>query len=76
MCATMALGEGIIASKVVEGSFDREKFIAYLRDDVVRPIIVAAALDQKLIFSLVAIYKSISGALQCSGDGQHLHPSL
>ena len=31
----MALGEGIIAARVVEGSFTRETFIEYLHDDVV-----------------------------------------
>jgi hypothetical protein len=35
MVARMALGEGIIAARVVEGSFTRETFIEYLHDDVV-----------------------------------------
>jgi hypothetical protein len=35
MVAGMALGEGIIAARVVEGSFTRETFIEYLCDDVV-----------------------------------------
>ena len=35
MVAGMALGEGIIAAQVVEGSFTRETFIEYLHDDVV-----------------------------------------
>ena len=36
MVAGMVLDEGIIASRVVEGSFTRETFIEYLWDDVVR----------------------------------------
>ena len=35
MLATMALDEGIIASQVVEGSFTRDLFLQYLRDDLV-----------------------------------------
>jgi hypothetical protein len=34
ICA-MALDKGIIASRVVEGSFDRDTFIDYLRNDLV-----------------------------------------
>ena len=36
MLATMSLDEGIIASQVVEGSFTRDLFVKYLRDDLVR----------------------------------------
>jgi transposase len=35
MVAALALDEGIIASRVVEGSFTRKTFMEYLRDDVV-----------------------------------------
>jgi hypothetical protein len=35
MVAGLVLGEGIIAARVVEGSFTRETFMEYLRDDVV-----------------------------------------
>jgi hypothetical protein len=35
MVAGLALGEGIIAAQVVEGSFTRETFMEYLWDDVV-----------------------------------------
>lgn len=35
MVAAMALDEGIVAAKVIEGSFNRETFMEYLRDDVV-----------------------------------------
>ena len=35
MLATMALDEGIIAAQVVEGSFTRDLFLKYLRDDLV-----------------------------------------
>ncbi|KZP25006.1 hypothetical protein FIBSPDRAFT_734767 [Athelia psychrophila] len=35
MVAGMALDEGIIAAKVIEGSFDRESFIEFLRDCLV-----------------------------------------
>jgi hypothetical protein len=35
MVAGLALGEGIIAAQVVGGSFTREIFMEYLRDDVV-----------------------------------------
>jgi transposase len=38
MCAALVLDEGIVASRVVEGSFDRQRFIEFLRDDVVRGI--------------------------------------
>jgi hypothetical protein len=38
MLATMALDEGIIAAQVVEGSFTRDLFLKYLRDDLVRHI--------------------------------------
>lgn len=37
MVATLSLDEGIIASRVVEGSFSRETFLEYLRDSVVSP---------------------------------------
>jgi hypothetical protein len=36
MVAAMALDEGIVVAKVIEGSFNRETFMEYLRDDVVR----------------------------------------
>jgi transposase len=35
MLAALALDEGIIASRVIEGSFTRESFLEYLRDDLV-----------------------------------------
>ena len=35
MLAAMALDEGIIAAQVVEGSFTRDLFLKYLRDDLV-----------------------------------------
>jgi hypothetical protein len=35
MVAALALDEGIVAVKVIEGSFDRERFMEYLCDDVV-----------------------------------------
>jgi hypothetical protein len=35
MLATIALDKGIIASQVVEGSFTRDLFLQYLRDDLV-----------------------------------------
>jgi len=35
MVAALALDEGIVAAKVREGSFTRETFLEYLRDDVV-----------------------------------------
>ena len=35
MVAALALNEGIVAVKVVEGSFDRKMFMEYLCDDVV-----------------------------------------
>jgi hypothetical protein len=35
MVAALALDEGIVAAKVVEGLFNRETFMEYLRDDVV-----------------------------------------
>ena len=34
MVAMLALDEGIVAAKVVEGSFIRQTFIEFLRDDV------------------------------------------
>ena len=36
MVAGMALGEGIIGARVVEGSFMRNTFLEFLRDDIVR----------------------------------------
>jgi len=36
MVATLALDEGIIAARVVEGSYHRDTYMEYLRDDVVR----------------------------------------
>jgi len=35
MVATLSLDEGLIALRVVEGSFTRQTFLEYLRDDVV-----------------------------------------
>lgn len=35
MLATMSLDEGIIAAQVIEGSFTRDLFLKYLRDDLV-----------------------------------------
>ena len=40
MLAAMALDEGIIASRVVEGSFTRESFLEYLRDDLVSSLFI------------------------------------
>ncbi|KIM88967.1 hypothetical protein PILCRDRAFT_61686, partial [Piloderma croceum F 1598] len=34
MVAALALDEGIVATKVVEGSFVQKTFVEYLRDDV------------------------------------------
>jgi hypothetical protein len=34
-CAALALDEGIVASRVVEGLFDQQRFIEFLCDDVV-----------------------------------------
>ncbi|KAF8834908.1 hypothetical protein BDN67DRAFT_876565, partial [Paxillus ammoniavirescens] len=34
MVATLALDEGVIAAKVVEGSFNRETFIQFLQEDI------------------------------------------
>lgn len=36
MIAALALDEGIVASRVLEGSFTHDTFIEYLCDDVVR----------------------------------------
>ncbi|KAF6751579.1 hypothetical protein DFP72DRAFT_753482, partial [Ephemerocybe angulata] len=33
-CAAMALDEGIIAARVLEGSFTHDRFLEYIRDDV------------------------------------------
>jgi hypothetical protein len=35
MIASLVLDEGIVASRVLEGSFTHETFLEYLRDDVV-----------------------------------------
>lgn len=35
MVAALALDEGIVAAKVVKGSFNQDSFLQYLRDDVV-----------------------------------------
>jgi transposase len=35
MCAAMALDKGIIAARVLEGSFTHDTFLEYLRDDIV-----------------------------------------
>jgi transposase len=35
MCAAMALDKGIIAARVLEGSFTHETFLEFLRDDIV-----------------------------------------
>ena len=40
MLSAMALDKGIIASRVVEGSFTHESFAAYLRDDLVSPFVL------------------------------------
>ncbi|PBK84533.1 hypothetical protein ARMGADRAFT_892107, partial [Armillaria gallica] len=34
ICGALTLDDGIIAAKVVEGSFDRTKFISYLHESV------------------------------------------
>ncbi|KAF6742070.1 hypothetical protein DFP72DRAFT_831644 [Ephemerocybe angulata] len=36
MCTGMALDEGIVSSRVLEGSFTHERFMEFLCDDVVR----------------------------------------
>ena len=35
MVAALALDEGIVAANVIEGSFNRERFMEYLHDDIV-----------------------------------------
>ncbi|KAH7918732.1 hypothetical protein BV22DRAFT_992641, partial [Leucogyrophana mollusca] len=34
MVAALALDEGVVAAKIVEGSFNHERFVEYLRRDV------------------------------------------
>jgi hypothetical protein len=34
-CAALALDKGIVALRVVEGLFDQQRFVEFLRDDVV-----------------------------------------
>jgi len=38
MVAALALDEGIVAAKVIEGSFNQQAFMEYLRDDVVSQV--------------------------------------
>jgi len=70
MLATMALDEGIIASQVVEGSFTRDLFLQYLRDDL-----VGTSLHPKqfLILGpyllLASLNDSISWTSECSNHG-------
>lgn len=45
MLAAMALDEGIIALRIVEGSFTRKTFMEYLRDDL-----VSALFPKSIIF--------------------------
>lgn len=52
MLATMALDEGIIAAQVVEGSFTRDLFLKYLRDDLVCPIPISIRVSYCCILQL------------------------
>jgi hypothetical protein len=49
--AGLVLGEGIIAARVVEGSFTRETFMEYLRDDVVSHSHIFIAQQAYTVFS-------------------------
>ena len=46
MLATMALDEGIIASQVIEGSFTKDLFLRYLRDDLVITFTITSVVQQ------------------------------
>jgi transposase len=52
MLASLALDEGIVASRVLEGSFTHETFLEYLRDDLVCPQILSY--NQLLTFTILA----------------------
>lgn len=38
MVAALALNEGIVAAKVIEGSFNQQAFMKYLHDDAVHQV--------------------------------------
>jgi len=63
MITSLALDEGIIASRVLEGSFTHETFLEYLRDDVVGLHILSVNL--RLLFPLASSYNTISGSPKC-----------
>jgi len=60
MITSLALDEGIIASRVLEGSFTHETFLEYLRDDVVGLHILSV--NPCLLFPLASSYNTISGS--------------
>jgi hypothetical protein len=70
----MALDEGIIAAKVVEGSFTTEKVIEFLRDELVR---TQGSLDWECTdISLATIDYTISRPSKCPSTRQCTSPSL
>lgn len=48
MLAAMALDEGIVALHVVEGSFNREMFMEFLRDDLVCALCLIPPISEQL----------------------------
>jgi fumarate reductase subunit C len=70
MVAGLALDEGIVAAKVVEGSFNRESFMDFLRNDVVSFLtLVVECVANHLLCTPASYHNAISWATKCVGHG-------
>ena len=68
MVAALGLDEGIVAAKVVEGSFVRESFMNYLRDDVVStPASYSCSI--LILIHAASDVDSLSWSSECSHHG-------
>jgi transposase len=74
MCAAMVLDEGIVALRVLEGSFTHETFLKYLWDDVVSWLLSFLILC--LNIPIVTTLHTISWSTQHPCNGQCPHSSL
>jgi len=63
MITSLALDEGIIASRVLEGSFTHETSLEYLREDVVG--LICFLFNPLLLSHLAPSYNTISRSPKC-----------
>ena len=74
MLAALALDEGIVAARVLQGSFTRKTFLEYLHDDLVSVHCLSSCIPTNS--SLAAPHHPLSRPTQCTCPGQCTNPPL